>query len=258
MPAKRELNTFGARAPLDSQHAYYRLDRLVELGLVPSLARLPFSIKVLLEALLRNADGYLVTEDDVKRLAHWNAAKPDSTELPFLPARVLLQDFTGVPCVLDLASMRDAVRRLGGNPKQINPLVLVDLVIDHSVQVDVYGSADAFQQNALITFARNRERYAFLRWGQSAFQNFRVVPPDTGIVHQVNLEYLASVVFTHERNGVAAAYPDSLVGTDSTDRLRRSGCLRRCGARHRRKRRIVVGQRLSRHGRPPGGAHRAA
>ena len=216
MPAKRELNTFGARAPLDSQHAYYRLDRLVELGLVPSLARLPFSIKVLLEALLRNADGYLVTEDDVKRLAHWNAAKPDSTELPFLPARVLLQDFTGVPCVLDLASMRDAVRRLGGNPKQINPLVLVDLVIDHSVQVDYFGSGLALQQNAEVEFARNRERYEFLRWGAGAFNNLRIVPPATGIIHQVNLEYLARGVLTKfDPDNTLVVLPDTLVGTDS-------------------------------------------
>jgi len=216
MPGKRQSDPFGARAPLDSQHHYYRLDHLVEQGLVPSLARLPFSIKILLEALLRNCDGYLVTEDDVKRLAAWNAAQPLDAELPFLPARVLLQDFTGVPCVLDLASMRDAVRRLGGNPKQINPLVLVDLVIDHSVQVDYFGSGLALAQNAAVEFDRNRERYEFLRWGASAFNNLRIVPPATGIVHQVNLEYLARGVLTKfDPDNTLVALPDTLVGTDS-------------------------------------------
>ncbi len=216
MPGKRQSDPFGARAPLDSQHHYYRLAHLVEQGLVPSLARLPFSIKILLEALLRNCDGYLVTQDDVKRLAGWNAAKPLDAELPFLPARVLLQDFTGVPCVLDLASMRDAVRRLGGNPKQINPQVLVDLVIDHSVQVDYFGTGLALAQNAAVEFDRNRERYEFLRWGASAFNNLRIVPPATGIVHQVNLEYLARGVLTKfDPDNTLVALPDTLVGTDS-------------------------------------------
>jgi aconitate hydratase len=216
MPEQRQINSFGARTPLDNEHAYYRLEHLVEQGLAPSLAHLPFSIKVLLEALLRNCDGYLVTEDDVKRLAGWNAAKPLDVELPFLPARVLLQDFTGVPCVLDLASMRDAVRRLGGNPKQINPLVLVDLVIDHSVQVDYFGTGLALQKNAEVEFGRNRERYEFLRWGASAFNNLRIVPPATGIVHQVNLEYLARGVLTKfDADNTLLAMPDTLVGTDS-------------------------------------------
>ncbi len=158
--------------------------------------RLPFSIKVVLESLVRHCDGRLVSPADVGRLAAWQPQAPAAAELPFMPARVILQDFTGVPCVVDLAAMRDAVRRLGGSPAAINPLVPVDLVIDHSVQVDVYGSRLALFKNAEYEFARNRERYEFLRWGQSAFRNFRVVPPATGIVHQVNLEYLASVVTT--------------------------------------------------------------
>ncbi len=209
-------NSLGARASLDAQHQYYRLNRLSELGLAPGLARLPFSIKILLEALLRNVDGYLVTEDDVKRLAAWNAKSPDPRELPFLPARVVMQDFTGVPCVVDLAAMRDAVIQLGGDPKRINPLVMVDLVIDHSVQVDFFGSELALQRNAEAEFSRNRERYEFLRWGAQSFQNLRIVPPATGIIHQVNLEYLAQGVLTKpDADGAPIAIPDTLVGTDS-------------------------------------------
>jgi aconitate hydratase len=212
----RPLNTLGARAQLDDQHHYYRLARLAELGLAPGLARLPFSIKILLESLLRNVDGYLVTEADVKRLAGWQAASPHPGELPFLPARVIMQDFTGVPCVVDLAAMRDAVRQLGGDPKRINPLVMVDLVIDHSVQVDFFGSELALQRNADVEFARNRERYEFLRWGAQSFNNLRIVPPATGIVHQVNLEYLARGVLTKaDADGTPVALPDTLVGTDS-------------------------------------------
>ncbi len=156
---------------------------------------------MLLEAVLRSVDGELVTADDVQNLGAWNAAAPKDVELPFMPARVILQDFTGVPAVVDLASMRAAVKRLGADPKQINPLVPVDLVVDHSVQVDVFGSPDALRRNAEIEFERNRERYEFLRWGQKAFANFRVVPPATGIVHQVNLEYLAKGVLLKSEGG---------------------------------------------------------
>jgi aconitate hydratase len=181
------------------------------------VARLPFSLKILLENLLRFEDGVTVTADDIAGLAAWNPKAEPDREIAFRPSRVLLQDFTGVPAIVDLAAMRDAMKRLGGDPRKINPLQPVELVIDHSVQVDEAGTASAFAANAELEFARNRERYAFLRWGQNAFDNFRVVPPDTGIVHQVNLEYLARVVFHSEaKNGTpAVAYPDTLVGTDS-------------------------------------------
>jgi aconitate hydratase A / 2-methylisocitrate dehydratase len=208
---------FGARDSLSTpggRLSIYRLDRLSQrLGI--TLEQLPFSIRVLLESALRNCDNYQVTEDDVKRLAAWNGATGDPVEVPFKPARVILQDFTGVPCVVDLAAMRDAMKRLGGDPKRINPLVPVDLVIDHSVQVDYFGSALALEKNAEIEFERNRERYEFLRWGQKAFSSFRVVPPATGIVHQVNLEYLASVVRAAKTGDETVAFPDTLVGTDS-------------------------------------------
>ncbi len=208
------LNLFGARAEIDAGPAgkatIWRLDALERAG-VADVSRLPFSIKVLLEAALRTADGFEVTEDDVRAIARWEPRAAERPEVPFKPARVLLQDFTGVPCVCDLAAMRSAMARMGGDPKKINPLCPVDLVIDHSVQVDVYGSPLALARNAEIEFERNRERYEFLRWGQKAFRNFRVVPPATGIVHQVNLEFLAKVVFL--RGG--AAFPDTLVGTDS-------------------------------------------
>ncbi len=208
MPAKQ--NSFGARANL-GDYAIYRLDRLAHAGVAPALDRLPISIRILLESLLRNEDGYLVTADDVNRLAAWNAAAPAQHELPFMPARVIMQDFTGVPCIVDLAAMRDAVKRLGKDAKKINPLVPVDLVIDHSVLVDYFGTADALQKNAQLEFERNRERYEFLRWGAQAFKNLRVVPPATGIVHQVNLEYLAQGVLTRD----GELFPDTLVGTDS-------------------------------------------
>jgi aconitate hydratase len=213
MPPKLK-NSFGARARL-GEFYIYRLDALARAGLAPGLERLPFSIKVLLESVLRNCDGYLVTEDDVKRLAQWNAAAPNEAELPFLPARVVMQDFTGVPCIVDLAAMRDAVKRLGGDPKKINPLVPVDLVIDHSVQVDYFGSELALLRNAQLEFERNRERYEFLRWGAQAFDNLRVVPPATGIVHQVNLEYLAQGVLSRPEDDGRVLFPDTLVGTDS-------------------------------------------
>jgi len=213
-----KTDVFGARSSFDTgfgRAAIYRLDALEEAGLAPGLRQLPFSIKVLLEAVLRSVDGELVTADDLRNLGAWNAAAPKDVELPFMPARVILQDFTGVPAVVDLASMRAAMKRLGGDPKRINPLVPVDLVVDHSVQVDAFGTKDALRQNAEIEFARNRERYEFLRWGQQAFQNFRVVPPATGIVHQVNLEYLAKGVLLKSQEGESVAMPDTLVGTDS-------------------------------------------
>jgi aconitate hydratase len=210
--------SFDALAPLSvggkTLH-HYRLAALKAQGL--DVSRLPFSLKVLLENLLRHEDGTTVTADDIRGLARWDPKAEPDREIAFQPSRVLLQDFTGVPAVVDLAAMRDAMQQMGGNPKKINPLQPVELVIDHSVQVDVAGVPTAFATNAELEFRRNRERYAFLRWGQSAFENFKVVPPDTGIVHQVNLEYLARVVFTApspDGKGLVA-YPDTLVGTDS-------------------------------------------
>jgi aconitate hydratase len=210
-------DSFGARATLATGAGpvvIYRLNRLAEAG-IAAIDRLPFSIKILLEAALRQADGFAITDDDVVGLARWEAAAPARRELPFKPARVLLQDFTGVPAVVDLAAMRAAMQRLGGDPRKINPLVPVDLVIDHSVQVDLFGSQMALFYNAEKEFERNRERYEFLKWGQRAFDNFKVVPPATGIVHQVNLEYLASVVMRKGEDGATVALPDTLVGTDS-------------------------------------------
>jgi len=206
-----------AKGTFDSaagSHVIYRLERLEKLG-AGSMSRLPFSIRVLLESLLRQADGDLIKDEDVLALAKWDPNAAPSQELPFKPARVLLQDFTGVPAVVDLAAMRSAVSRLGGDPNVINPLIPVDLVIDHSVQVDFFGDHFALQRNADIEFERNRERYEFLRWGMNAFENFSVVPPATGIVHQVNLEYIASVVASREIDGEKVALFDSLVGTDS-------------------------------------------
>jgi len=205
-------NSFGAAAKLrvgDVEYEYFRLAQLEKKG-VGSISQLPFSTRILLENLLRHEDGHRVTPADVNYVAQ-AAGAGDAKEISFMPARVLLQDFTGVPCVVDLAAMRDALGVMGADPNRANPLLPADLVIDHSVQVDSFGSADAFQLNALLEFQRNKERYMLLRWGQTAFRNFRVVPPDTGIVHQVNLEYLASVVF----RGNGQAYPDSVVGTDS-------------------------------------------
>ncbi len=210
----------GARASLETAGGtlgYYRLASLTEQGLTSSIDRLPITIKVLLESLLRNAGNGVVRDSEVEALARWSPRSQSETEaeFPFYPARVLMQDFTGVPAVVDLAAMRSAMARLGGNPKRINPLVPVDLVIDHSVQVDYFGSSDAFSLNVEREYERNMERYALLRWSQAAFENFRVVPPGRGIVHQVNLEYLASVVHRRTADGETVAYPDSLVGTDS-------------------------------------------
>ena len=211
------FDPFGARDQFDTGHGnatLYRLSKLQDAGL-GQIDRLPFSIRVLLEAVLRNCDDFLVHQEDVKNLAAWNAAAPAKQEVPFKPYRVVLQDFTGVPAVVDLAAMRSAMARLGGDPEKINPLIPVDLVIDHSVQVDFFGSDGALVKNVDIEFKRNRERYEFLRWGQQAFDNFRVVPPNVGIVHQVNLEYLARVVAIKETDDGPVAMPDTLVGTDS-------------------------------------------
>ena len=210
-------DVFGAQARIETSGGLaviYRLESLEKSGF-GAISRLPFSIKVLLEALLRNCDGTLVTEEDVISLAGWNPKAPAAREVPFKPARVILQDFTGVPAVVDLAAMRTAMQRLGGDPTKINPLVPVDLVIDHSVQVDYFGDSTSLERNAEIEFERNRERYEFLRWGQQAFRNFRVVPPATGIVHQVNLEFLAKVVLRRTIGGEEVLLPDTLVGTDS-------------------------------------------
>jgi aconitate hydratase len=210
-------NPFEAKATLSTQSGsfqYYSLPLLAKRG-IGDIDRLPMSIKILLENVLRHAGDGIVEPQHVTNLAAWNAKAVASLELPFTPARVILQDFTGVPCVVDLAAMRSAVIRLGGDPKKINPLVPVDLVIDHSVQVDSFGSNDSLGINEDIEFARNRERYEFLRWGQKAFANFRVVPPATGIVHQVNLEYLGKVVLPRQIDGETFAIPDTLVGTDS-------------------------------------------
>ena len=213
-------NSFAAKSTLESDDKSYQIYRLaaLEKAGVGNVAHLPFSLKVLLENLLRHEDGRFVFADDIRALAGWDPTSvggASEKEISFMPARVLLQDFTGVPAVVDLAAMRDAMRALGGNPKKINPLLPAELVIDHSVQVDRFGTADSFSINAGLEMERNIERYGFLRWGQKSFDNFKVVPPDTGICHQVNLEYLARVVFSANKNGVLSAFPDSLVGTDS-------------------------------------------
>src|ERR671914_76013 len=210
-------NSFGSRVTLDVGGRKYTIYRLDALATIPGsrATRLPFSLKILLENLLRNEDDAFVKRDDVEAMARWDVRTWREQEIAFRTSRVLLQDFTGVPAVVDLAAMRDAIARLGGDPQRINPLQPVDLVIDHSVQVDEYGSEAAYLINTGLEVERNKERYVFLRWGQHAFRNFRVVPPGTGICHQVNLEYLGQVVFRSEENGQTLAYPDSLVGTDS-------------------------------------------
>jgi len=206
-----KVNSFRAVSTLSVGGRSYRICRLAALG---DLSRLPFSLKILLENLLRHEDGQTIKAADIEHVARWNG-KSTLGEIAFMPARVLLQDFTGVPAIVDMAAMRDALKKMGSDPRRANPLLPADLVIDHSVQVDHYGSPDAFRLNTELEFERNRERYTFLRWGQSAFGSFRVVPPETGIVHQVNLEYLAPVVFSGERDGELWAYPDTVVGTDS-------------------------------------------
>jgi aconitate hydratase len=210
------VNSFNSRSTLKvgaKEYEIYRLDALDQQGI--STRHLPFSLRILLENLLRTEDGRNVTPQEIRALAAWNKNSQPEKEIAFTPSRVLLQDFTGVPCVVDLAAMRDAMKALGGDPSLINPLQPVELVIDHSVQVDEFGTANAFDLNALLEFQRNKERYSFLRWGQTGFRNLAIVPPDTGIVHQVNIEYLSRVVFVNPVNGKSEAYPDTLVGTDS-------------------------------------------
>ncbi len=207
-------DSFKTRTTLAVGNQSYEINSLPALQ-GHDLARLPFSLKILLENLLRFEDGVNVTRDDIEALLKWDAKAIPSHEIAFTPARVIMQDFTGVPAIVDLAAMREAMVRLGGNPQEINPLAPAELVIDHSVQVDEYGAADAASHNSKIEFARNGERYSFLRWGQTAFRNFKVVPPSTGIVHQVNVEHLARVVFAEDKDGVKRAFPDTLVGTDS-------------------------------------------
>src|SRR5947209_5907450 len=215
-------NSFGSQSPLqagDRSYTIHRLDAVYKT--LPNAERLPYSLKILLENQLRTENGLSVKADDIEALAQWDPHAEPTREIAFTPSRVLLQDFTGVPCVVDLAAMRDAITRLGGDPNRINPLQPVELVIDHSVQVDDFGSNLAFLNNTALEYERNQERYTFLRWGQTAFDNFKVVPPETGIVHQVNLEFLARVVFVNEKApgamaaGSPLAYPDTLVGTDS-------------------------------------------
>ncbi len=211
------LDSFTTRTPLtvggETIH-FYSLPALAKAGF-PDVERLPYSLKILLENLLRREDNAFVKTDDIRALAGWDPKTIGEKEMSFMPARVLLQDFTGVPCVVDLAAMRDGIVALGGDPDKVNPLQPVELVIDHSVQVDHFGTANAMELNADLEYHRNRERYVFLRWGQTAFRNFRVVPPETGIVHQVNIEYLARVVCRDEQDGVTIAYPDTVFGTDS-------------------------------------------
>jgi aconitate hydratase len=210
------MDSFESRAKLTSgnrTYTMYRLPALEAKGF--NLSRLPFSLKILLENLLRREDGINVTAADIRFLATWDAKSEPSREIAYMPARVLMQDFTGVPAIVDLGAMRDAIKTLGGDPERVNPLVPAELVIDHSVQVDEFGTTGAYEANSLLEFQRNRERYAFLKWGQTAFRNFSAVPPGMGICHQVNLEYLARVVFTTEIDGELVAYPDTLVGTDS-------------------------------------------
>ncbi|MGA9746768.1 MAG: aconitase family protein, partial [Nocardioides sp.] len=209
-------DSFGAKSTLDvdgKSYEIFRLDKVTGDGV--DVESLPFSLKVLLENLLRTEDGANITADDIRAIGAWDADADPSTEIQFTPARVIMQDFTGVPCVVDLATMREAVEELGGDASKINPLAPAEMVIDHSVIADVFGTPEAFERNVEIEYERNRERYQFLRWGQGAFDDFKVVPPGTGIVHQVNIEHLARTVFTREVDGTLQAYPDTCVGTDS-------------------------------------------
>lgn len=213
----KSLDSFKARKTLqvgDKTYTYFSLPEAEKNGL-EGVSRLPYSLKVVLENLLRFEDNRTVTADDIRAVAKWLVTRTSEHEISYRPARVLMQDFTGVPAVVDLAAMRDAAVKLGGDPKKVNPLVPVDLVIDHSVMIDYFGTQDAFTKNVELEYERNGERYEFLRWGQSAFDNFRAVPPGTGICHQVNLEYLGQTVWTKDEDGETLAYPDTLVGTDS-------------------------------------------
>jgi len=207
-----QVNSFGSKDTLtvgSTDYEIFRIDR------VPGYEKLPYSLKVLLENLLRTEDGANVTKSQIESLGSWVPTAEPDTEIQFTPARVIMQDFTGVPCIVDLATMREAVSALGGDPKKINPLAPAELVIDHSVIADLFGSENALERNVEIEYERNGERYQFLRWGQTAFNDFKVVPPGTGIVHQVNIEYLARVTATRTVNAVLQAYPDTCVGTDS-------------------------------------------
>src|SRR5215813_6526812 len=211
------MNSYNSQSILNvgnTEYDYFSLEQAEKTG-VGAMSKLPFSSRVMLENLLRFEDGVTVTAEDARAVAAGSGAKQSEKEIAFRPARVLMQDFTGVPAIVDLATMRDVIKKMGGDPRKINPLQQVDLVIDHSVQVDQFGSPEAFAFNADRELERNRERYVFLKWGQKAFRNCRVVPPDVGIVHQVNLEYLAPVVYVGKLNGRTQAYPDTLVGTDS-------------------------------------------
>ncbi|MFM8384498.1 MAG: aconitase family protein, partial [Actinomycetota bacterium] len=205
-------NSFGAKRVLEVSGKNYEIFDITGLE---GAASLPFSLKILLENLLRTEDGANITASQIKALANWNPDSQPDTEIQFTPARVIMQDFTGVPCVVDLATMREAIAELGGDPTKVNPLAPAELVIDHSVIADKFGTATSFEENVDIEYQRNTERYRFLRWGQTAFDEFKVVPPGTGIVHQVNIEYLARVVMTREVSGSLRAYPDTVVGTDS-------------------------------------------
>ena len=206
-----KVDSFGTGRDLEVAGKKYRIYDMTKL----EIKTLPYSLKILLENLLRTEDGANVTADHIQSIVDWDPKAEPEIEIQFTPARVIMQDFTGVPCVVDLATMREAMVDLGGDPKKINPLAPAELVIDHSVVIDVAGSADAFERNVEFEYQRNAERYQFLRWGQMAFDDFKVVPPGTGIVHQVNIEYLARTVMTREVAGVLQAYPDSCVGTDS-------------------------------------------
>jgi len=205
-------NSFQAQTSLEVAGQSYQIFDITKL---PEAATLPFSLKVLLENLLRTEDGANITAEQIKSLANWDPSVEPDTEIQFTPARVVMQDFTGVPCIVDLATMREAIVELGGDPAKVNPLAPAELVIDHSVIADLFGTKDSFTQNTDIEYQRNQERYRFLRWGQGAFDEFKVVPPGTGIVHQVNIEFLARVVMTRKVDGVLRAYPDTVVGTDS-------------------------------------------
>ena len=206
------VDSFGAKGVLNVKGTDYEIFRL---DAVEGAQKLPYSLKVLLENLLRTEDGANVTSKHIEALGNWDPEAQPDTEIQFTPGRVIMQDFTGVPCIVDLATMREAVADLGGDPSRVNPLAPAELVIDHSVQIDAFGSADAIERNMDIEYQRNGERYQFLRWGQTAFDDFKVVPPGMGIVHQVNIENLARVIFPREVNGVLQAYPDTCVGTDS-------------------------------------------
>ena len=205
-------NSFDSKVQIEVAGKRYEIFDITKL---PAANSLPFSLKVLLENLLRTEDGANITSAQIEALANWNPDSEPDTEIQFTPARVIMQDFTGVPCIVDLATMREAIVELGGDPAKVNPLAPAELVIDHSVIADKFGTTTSFEENTDIEYQRNQERYRFLRWGQSAFDEFKVVPPGTGIVHQVNIEYLARVIMTREVNGVLRAYPDTVVGTDS-------------------------------------------